>query len=178
MNTIQDILQNTSNRQYPVPNKPWVQYQEWHKTLFLHWKAPALLIAPLLPKGITLDTYNDEAWITIVAFTVKSLRSKWLPAFPLISNFHEVNVRTYVIKDGIPGIYFFSLESQKLLPALLARLLTGLPYIKSCIKRKEGSYHSKNHLKKYELEIDYSIDDPLIGKTTFDYWLTERHCLY
>lgn len=178
MNTIQDILEYTSNRQYPVPDKPWMQYQEWHKTLFLHWKAPPSLIAPLLPKGITLDTYNDEAWITIVAFTVKNLRPKWLPAIPLISNFHEVNVRTYVIKNNIPGVYFFSLESQKLLPALFARMLTGLPYIKSYIKRKEGNYHSKNYLKKYELEIDYSTDEILSERTAFDYWLTERHCLY
>jgi uncharacterized protein YqjF (DUF2071 family) len=178
MNTTDDILKNTSNRQYPLPDKPWKQYQEWHKSLFLHWKAQPSLIAPLLPKGLTLDTINDESWITIVAFTVKKLKPKSLPAFPLISNFHEVNVRTYVICNGIHGIYFFSIEAQKLLPVLFARLLTGLPYIKSCIKRKDGNYHSKNYNKKYELDIDYSIDDAVSDKSALDYWLTERHCLY
>ena len=48
---------------------------------------------------------------------------------PGISNFHELNVRTYVHRDGQePGVWFFSLDAAKLLAVLTARARWHLPY--------------------------------------------------
>src|SRR4051794_8028305 len=108
MSSIHHILQQTSHRPFPMPETPWKYYQEWHQVLFAHWKVPAELLSPLLPPGLTLQLYEGEAWVSLVAFTVKKLRPRIFPPFPPLSNFHEVNMRTYVLRKGKPGIYFLS----------------------------------------------------------------------
>lgn len=173
-----NILNSTSHRQYPLPEKPWKQYQQWHENLFMHWKVPALSVEPFLPEGLTLDLFKGQAWISIIAFSVKKLRPRFLPPLPLVSDFHEVNFRTYVIKDGIPGIYFLSIEAQKLLPVILARLLIGLPYIKSDIHRTANRYRSCNAKRKLQLKADYIVGPTITIRSELDHWLTERHALY
>jgi uncharacterized protein YqjF (DUF2071 family) len=51
-----------------------------------------------------------------------------LPPIPTTSNFGEVNVRTYVTSRGRSAVWFFSLDTQKLLPTLVARTAFKLPY--------------------------------------------------
>ncbi|QRY55485.1 YqjF family protein [Sphingobacterium siyangense] len=178
MEKIESILNSVSHRQYPLPLRPWKQYQEWHGNIFMHWKSDAASLASLLPKGLELDLIHSEAWISIVAFSVKKLHPRFLPPLPFLSDFHEVNVRTYVRRNGIPGIYFLSIEAQKLLPVLLARLLIGLPYMKSEISRKQRAYHSHNKEKMLKLDFAYLPHETITEKTELDIWLTERHALY
>lgn len=135
MTNVNDILAYTANRQYPLPEKKWKYYQEWHNTLFFHWKVPKNLIENYIPDGLELDLHNDIAWISLVAFEVKNMTLRNVPPLPYISNFHEINIRTYVIKDGIPGIYLFSIETDKFIEVLLTRIFIGLPYKKSKINR-------------------------------------------
>ncbi|HZI16240.1 MAG TPA: DUF2071 domain-containing protein, partial [Myxococcus sp.] len=33
-------------------------YQRWRHLLFLHWSLPPEVVAPLLPPGLTLDTFD------------------------------------------------------------------------------------------------------------------------
>jgi uncharacterized protein YqjF (DUF2071 family) len=40
----------------------------------------------------------------------------------------ELNVRTYVTRDGVPSVYFFSLDAQGVASAVGARLFHHLPY--------------------------------------------------
>jgi uncharacterized protein YqjF (DUF2071 family) len=144
----------------------------------MHWKVPPSALAGFVPKGLTIDTFNGDAWLSLIAFSVKKLRPRFLPPLPPISNFHEVNCRTYVVRDGIPGIYFLSIEASKLLPALLARLLIGIPYIKSEISRSTGIYRAKNRKRNLKLKATYSPGQPLQARSAMDYWLSERHALY
>lgn len=178
MDRISEILDTTFHRQYPLPDKPWKQYQQWHDNLFMHWKVPLSALTGFLPKNLTIDTFNEQAWVSMIAFTVKKLRPRFLPSLPPVSNFHEVNFRTYVIKDGVPGIYFLSIEAQKLLPALLARIFIGLPYIKSDISRDPGTYHSRNRKRNLQMKASYTVGPPIDVRSDLDYWLTERHSLY
>jgi uncharacterized protein YqjF (DUF2071 family) len=178
MSKIADILNTRSHRTYPLPDKPWKQYQQWHENLLMHWKVPSSALSDFIPKGLTIDTFDKQPWVSIIAFSVKNLRPRFLPPLPLISNFHEVNFRTYVTRGGIPGIYFLSIEASKLLPALLARLFIGIPYIKSDINRSAGTYYAKNASQHLELKTAYSPLESLESRTALDYWLTERHALY
>jgi uncharacterized protein YqjF (DUF2071 family) len=178
MESIKDILNATSHRQYPLPEKPWKQYQQWHGNLLMHWKVDPSALAPFLPEGLEIDTINGESWVSIIAFSVKKLRPRFFPHLSPVSNFHEVNFRTYVIKDGIPGIYFLSIEAQKLLPALLARLFIGLPYVKSDINRSGQLYNSRNRNRNFKLKATYNLGPYVELVSDLDYWLTERHALY
>lgn len=178
MDKINHILSQTSNREYPLPKKKWSYFQQWHQTVFLHWEVPVYFLEEYIPKGIELDTYRNMAWISLVAFEVKNMRLRNLPPFPFISDFHEINLRTYVIKDDKPGIYMFSIETNKLAEVLLTRLFIGLPYRKSKIKRTANRLLSANKMKKQSLDVTIGKIKPLKEKSTLDYWLTERHALY
>ena len=84
----------------------------------------------LVPSTLALDTYDGEAWISVVPFKMCDVHPRGLPAVPWLSHFPELNVRTYVkAKDGSrPGVYFFSLDAANPVAVVLARSLFRLPY--------------------------------------------------
>lgn len=101
----------------------------WSDLLFIHWQVPAALLQPLLPHGLTVDTYDGMAWLGLVPFQMFDVRPWWSPAVRGISNFPETNVRTYVHFQGRdPGVWFFSLDAARLLAVTLARWGWGLNY--------------------------------------------------
>jgi len=175
---IDEILANISNRQYPLPEKKWKYFQQWHDTIFLHWELPAYFIQENIPVELELDTFNNMAWVSLVAFKVRNMRLRNTPSLPYISNFHEINLRTYVIKDGKPGIYMFSIETDKLIEVLLTRVFIGLPYKKSKMSRTPKKIISRNETLNQRLDLTIGRTRPIIEKTALDFWLTERHSLY
>ncbi len=175
------LFRSVSHRSWPIPEKTWSYYQEWNKALFLHWKVAPELLQPFIPEGLTLDTFEKDAWISLVAFTMEKIRPRNLPAFSPISNFHEINVRTYVIHEDKPGVYFLNIEAQKLVSAKLSKLLSGLPYEKAKMVRVENmllEYTSELKKKGFRFSAKYTVSDQLTKKTDLDLWLTERYCLY
>src|SRR5689334_2210914 len=83
------------------PSGPPAMYQNWRDLTFLHFSIDANELKPLLPEGLTVDTFPDEAgreraWIGLVPFWMKDIRLRGLPAVPGLSAFPESNVRTYV----------------------------------------------------------------------------------
>jgi uncharacterized protein YqjF (DUF2071 family) len=174
------ILNVTSHRPWPIPKMDWKFYQEWNKPFFLHWKVETKDIIGLIPEGITLDTFNNDAWISVVGFTTGNLRPKGLPAFPPISNFYELTFRTYVKDENRVGIYFFNIEAGKLLSVCLSKAITGMPYQKAKMQRletvSEQNYLSNNKGKTFNLT--YKIGHIISTKTKLDKWLTERYCIY
>lgn len=175
---INAILKDTSNRNYPLPERNWKYYQEWHNSVFLHWNVPAGIISELLPPGLQLDTFEGTAWVSLVEFEVKKMRPHYFPPFPYISNFKELNVRTYVTYNGIRGIYLLSIETDKMIEVLFTRTFIGLPYRKSDIKKNSHKISSANKECGYYLDLSFSPIDISTEKSNLDYWLTERHCLY
>ncbi|MFT3702455.1 MAG: DUF2071 domain-containing protein [Agriterribacter sp.] len=157
-------------------------YQEWNRALFLHWKIPVETLRPLIPEGITIDTFNGECWLSIVAFTMEKIRPVILPSLGAISNFHEINIRTYVVNNNKPGVYFLSIEAGKTLSVLIAKFLSELPYQKSNIKRttddEADHYSSTNFKRGFEFNASFKIGMPVAQKTELEKWLTERYCLY
>lgn len=111
------------------PDARPVMYQRWRTLLFLHWELPPEVVAPLLPPGLTLDTFEGRAYVGLVPFTMEGVRPRGLPAVRALSDFHETNVRTYVHHEGRdPGVWFFSLEAANALAVRLARAWFKLPY--------------------------------------------------
>ena len=81
-----------------------------------------IIASSLLPTGLTVDTWQGNAWIGLVAFRMSGVRPRWSPAIPYLSRFPETNVRTYVrYGDNEPGVWFFSLEAARLPAVLIAR---------------------------------------------------------
>lgn len=178
MNNIKSILSNRNHRVFEYPEKSWTYYQEWNRVLFLHYEVPLEVLRELVPEELNIDTFNGKAYVSIVPFTMEKIRPRFLPAVNFISNFHEINVRTYVEVDNKHGVYFLNIEAEKYLSTIVAKNLSGLPYEKATISRDGGKYVSENTKKGFYLNAEYSIGERNSVKTELEIWLTERYCLY
>lgn len=108
-----------------------IGFQTWKSLLFVHWAVEPSRVQSLLPDELELDTWDGQAWIGLVPFTMLGVRPSWFCAVPGISDFHETNVRTYVLNRGEPGVWFFSLDAAKGLAVRIARWKWNLPYFKA-----------------------------------------------
>lgn len=178
MATIREILHDTKHRPFDFPSGKWTYYQEWNQVLFLHWKVPLHVLQPFVPDRLNIDTFDGDAYVSLVPFTMQKIRPRGIFALEFLSDFHEINLRTYVNHNNRQGVYFLNIEAQKALSVFVAKTLSGLLYEKSIIKRNRGVYFAKNATKNLFLDTEYEIDQPLLQKTALDRWLTERYCLY
>lgn len=104
--------------------------QQWHLVTFLHWRVEAALLQPMLPQRLVVDEVDGSAWIGVTPFVMRQVRVPGWPV-PVVPDFGEVNVRTYVKgPDGHDGIWFFSLECGRL-PVVAALRTIGLPYVRA-----------------------------------------------
>src|SRR5438874_13562221 len=69
--------------------------QDWLSLSFLHWAYDPADVAPLLPAGLNLETFDGAAWIGLVPFLLR-VRPPHGPMLPWLGVFPHVNVRTYV----------------------------------------------------------------------------------
>lgn len=178
MNGINDILSVMAHRPFKLPLGKWAYYQEWNEALFLHWEISPDIIRELVPPDLHIDTWEGKAYISLVAFTMQKIRPRNLPAIRPISDFDEINVRTYIDNGNKKGVYFLNIEAKKILSAFIAKKLSGLPYEKSKIQRTKNNYRSGNAQKHFYLDVTFQAGSLLSKKTALDRWLTERYCLY
>lgn len=126
-------------RERPQNRRP-VMYQKWRDLLFLHWEYKAQEIQKTLPPGLHVDTFNGRAYLGVVPFFMKDVRPRFFPSVPGISNFMEVNVRTYVYNEqGVAGVWFYSLDAHQWLAVKIARTFFKLPYFYAEMKSSQDS---------------------------------------
>ena len=176
--TIKEILNTTNHRPWKMPSSGWKFYQEWNNAIFLHYQVDLKELEKKVPKELEIDLYEGKPWVSVVAFTMEKIRHKNLPAFSPISDFDEINIRTYVKSNNKTGVYFLSIEGGKSLSCKIAKGISELPYRLSKIKRTDKKYKSKNLEFNDKLEIEFTIGANVKEKTELDKWLTERYALF
>ncbi|MDQ8187003.1 DUF2071 domain-containing protein [Pelagicoccus sp. SDUM812002] len=171
----------TDHRPWAPPERPWVLQQEWLNLLFIHWEIAVEDLRSLIPNELEIDTYDGRAWLAVVPFSMRGVAPRACPKPRAISDFPEINIRTYVIKDGKPGVWFFSLDIPHRLPVWIARRFFHLPYFLS-----EMSVETRGEKTCYRsVRSDRSFDASYHGLEphaaiagSFDLWATERYCFY
>jgi uncharacterized protein len=159
-------------------------FQSWRSLTFLHWRYDPGEIRRLLPKRLELDTFDDAAWVGLTPFLLTGLRPPFAPALPWISQFPEMNVRTYVRgPDGEPGIWFFTLEADRLAAVAGARLTYRLPYRWADMQVRRGKdtvqYASERNWPFGTGHASISVQiGEAIEVAEFDRFLTARFRLY
>ena len=112
----------------PDPVRTAVMRQRWVDLAYVHWRYDPGVVQQLLPNGLEVDTFDGSAWVGLIPFSMRGVGLPHGPAVPYLGSFAEVNVRTYVRQGDRRGVWFFSLDVDRLLPALVARLTYRLPY--------------------------------------------------
>jgi uncharacterized protein YqjF (DUF2071 family) len=174
-------------RPYPAPTAPFVMHQAWHDLLFMHWRVDVDALRRIVPSVLPLDLFDGSAWLGIVPFEMRDVRPRFLPAFPRLSFFPELNVRTYVTLRGRPGVYFFSLDASNPIAVELARRVFHLPYRNATMECSiqgdtvhYGSSRTDRRAAPAYFRARYRpVSDPFLApKGSLEYFLTARYCLY
>ena len=99
----------------------------WRDGLFAHWPMDPSRVRSVLPDELDVDSREGTAWVSALASVAAANRPWFLPRTTGVT-FPQVNLRTYVRREGRPGVYFLSLDIPSAVGVRLARSLYGLPY--------------------------------------------------
>jgi uncharacterized protein len=180
------ILTRVDHRPWAMPDGPWLMTQTWSDLLFAHWPLDPEALRPLIPGAFTLDSFDDRAWVGIVPFRMTNVGLRAVPSVRALSEFPELNVRTYVRVQDKPGVYFFSLDAGSALAVKAARILLNMPYFRAAMsvdragarvtvasQRAPAAAPAAFHAT---YEPRGPVFEPAAG--SLEYFLTERYCLY
>jgi uncharacterized protein YqjF (DUF2071 family) len=162
-------------------------FQRWRHLLFLHWEVPVDALRSILPDSLHVDTFEGRAYVGVVPFTMLDVAPRWAPSVPGISNFHELNVRTYVHAGGRPGVWFFSLDAASSVAVVAARTGWSLPYHRASMSLEVNDQRVRyRSVRRWpgptpaDFACEYTICDELgparVG--TFEHFLAERYLLF
>ena len=162
-----------------------VLHQRWHGLVFLHWAFAPETLRPLVPPGLALDCFDGRAWVGVTPFSVTRMRPSFLPPLPGASRADEINVRIYVQREGVPGIWFPSLEITNRLALLGARIAYRLPYFHAAMRvHRDGdtvSFRSeRSGAARATLDAQWRLGRPRppAEPGSLDFFLIERYVLY
>jgi hypothetical protein len=166
-----------------------VMLQQWSNLLFLHWEYPVEEIQCTLPPGLMVDTFEGKAYLGIVPFFMRNIRPRFCPSISGISNFLELNLRTYVRdRRGNTGVWFYSLDANQRLAVFIARQLFHLPYVfadmrAECFQDGTIRYRSQRRGSSnpvatcsFEYAAGAPLPEPQPG--SLEFFLVERYLLF
>jgi uncharacterized protein len=178
------LLQMQAHRPAPLPKWPWVMQQVWKDLLFLHYRLPQALLRDKLPRQLTLDTYDGDAWVTLTPMKMRNVRLRGLPPVPGAANFLELNLRTYVKRGGQSGIHFFSLDTSSILSAMGARMV-ALPYFPARMSMQGDTnfvFNSERRQLRQQpparLDVEFKPKAGTRKPSPLEAWLAERYILF
>lgn len=179
------LLEKIEHRPFAIPEGPWVMQQSWSQLLFAHWPVKAELLRDLVPASLSIDEFDGFAWLAIVPFAMRKVHPRFTPTLPWFSDFLELNIRTYVSKNGIAGVYFFSLDCSNPFAVWAARTFYHLPYFNASMQLFEAgpdqiNYASRRSKSDAEFKARYRPCGPVFqaASGSIEEFLTERYCLY
>jgi uncharacterized protein len=178
------FLNHVSHRPWPLPGGSWQWQQSWLELAFLHFRAAPQPLARLLPAGVTLQQFDNTAWLGVVPFRMANVSPRGVHRVTAWPAFPELNLRTYVEVGGKPGVWFFSLDAASRPVVWGGRQFFNLPYFFATItqERRGGwmHYSSRRQGAAASFVGRYRGIGPEFHAApgTFEHWLTERYCLY
>ncbi|MEP6925879.1 MAG: DUF2071 domain-containing protein [Pyrinomonadaceae bacterium] len=103
----------------------------WHNLVMANYTVAPELLQDFLPNGVELDFWNNECYVSLVAFEFLDTKVRGL-RIPFHVNFEEVNLRFYVRRETADetrrGVVFVKEIVPRLAIAFVARAFYGEPY--------------------------------------------------
>jgi len=176
------VLREVEHRPWPLPEGPWANAQSWVDLAFLHWRVDAGELGRLVGPTVELDTFDGDAWLGVTPFLLTDFRLRGLPPLPRVSRFPELNVRTYVTREGMPGVWFFTLDAASTLAVEAAKRVFKLPYHRAQMRCERVGEHVQYESARPGAAFSgrYRGTGELhrAEQGSLEAWLTERYCLY
>lgn len=181
------LLEIVDHRPWPLPATPWIMHQRWDDFLFLHWRVPVDALRPLVPEPLELDLRDGHAWVGVIPFRMNNTRPRGTFNVPGVSNFLELNVRTYVKYGAFRGVWFLSLDADTRLAVELARTTWGLPYMHADMSfsrtDRRVEFHSERRDERgppARFDGSYVPGDAelVVPEDSLERWLCERYALF
>jgi uncharacterized protein YqjF (DUF2071 family) len=169
------------------PDGAGVLLQRWEQLLFLHWRYDPALIQRSVPAGLTVDTFDGAAWVGLVPVFMRNVRPRFVPPVPYVSNFLELNLRTYVYDEaGQPGVYFYSLDCDQPVVVEAARRLLHLRYEHAAMRGEVGA---QGRVELQAQRVGQTVEDRLVYRFkddpavealagSLEFFLIERYRLF
>jgi uncharacterized protein YqjF (DUF2071 family) len=157
--------------------------QQWRDLAYIHWRYDPAVVQELLPEGIEVDTFDGSAWVGLIPFSMRNISFPFIPPVPYFGSFPEVNVRTYVKRNGVPGVWFFSLDVNRLIPAFVARTTYFIPYCWGSASHTKDGQHLRTTVKRRwpsrsSAQIELTIGEEIKEPSDLAHFLSARWGLY
>ncbi|MBB2948875.1 hypothetical protein FB565_008661 [Actinoplanes lutulentus] len=163
-----------------------VLVQRWSDLAFLHWAIDPALVAPLLPAGTVPDTLDGVTYVGLIGFRMVGLGFLRGPGVPYLGTFCETNVRLYSVDhQGRRAVVFLSLEAERLLPVLTARVSLRLPYMWSRMRMTRSgdvlNYTSRRRWpspRPATSRMTIQVGEPVATPSALEHFVTARWGLH
>lgn len=117
------------DRHAPRLTGPVVMNQDWRDLTYLHWALEPERVAPMLPEGVAPDVLGGVTYLGLVPFRMVHAGLGRRSRVPYLGDFLETNLRLYTIDgSGRRGVHFLTLDCERALVTLGARVAFGVPY--------------------------------------------------
>jgi len=164
---------------------------EWRHLALLNFEIEPGVLAPLVPAGTELDTWQGRTFVSMVGFLFLETRVLGVPV-PFHRAFEEVNLRFYVKRradDGWRrGVVFVKEIVPRRAVALLARLLYGENYATHPMEHtiehepagetRRVSYRWAAHGRENRLELSAQGPAAELASGSLEEFLAEQHWGY
>lgn len=156
---------------------------EWRQLIMLNYEISPSLLAPFLPAGTEVDTWNGRTLVSMVGFLFLKTRV-WRILFPFHGDFEEVNLRFYVRRkaDGgwRRGVVFIKEIVPHAVIAFAARKFYNESYVALPMSHKAASgwveytWRFRGHDNSLKILTDGNPQDLRVGSEaefiTEHYW--------
>jgi uncharacterized protein len=133
-------LRRVGHRPFPLPQASWTLGQTWEHYFWANWRVDAEAMRAEVPADLEIEEFDGSAWLGLTFFRVRALRPRGGLPLPGISSFLQLNMRTYVKgPDGLPGVWFFTIDASSRLAALGVRRIYHVP-----------AFHARMTLDSYD----------------------------
>ena len=170
----------------PSSRRP-VLRQRWDELAYFHWPYEPEVVQQQLPTGLTVDTFDDRAWVGLIPFEMRDVQLGPTPPVPWLGTFIEINVRTYVVDSlGRRAVWFYSLDVPRAAIAAVARSVFSLPYCwAEATHVRDGARHRYQMTRRWprsagtSAEMSFTVGDeiPDAEVSDLDHFLTARWAL-
>lgn len=156
--------------------------QSWTQLTYLHWPYDPAVVRPFLPPGVEPDVWDGATWVGLIPFAMRRVGLLGATRLPYVSDFIETNVRLYGVDGkGRRSVVFLSLDADRLLPVVAARVGYHLPYVWSsmAIRQRENvfSYTTRRRVSNVRSLVRVRVG-AVVEADPLDHFLTARWGLH